>query len=54
MPDQPTPADQATINQVNDLIKKVGIPPMVQWRERMRKEEGDEAADSWYEGLDDG
>ena len=33
---------------------KVEVPAMIQWREMMRKEEGDEAADSWYEGLDDG
>lgn len=43
-------------NQIKRHILKgsksqVEVPPMIQWREMMRKEEGDEAADSWYESL---
>ena len=50
MTEQP---NQQEIDRVNDLIKKVGgVPPMIQWREKMRQEEGDQAADDWYEGLD--
>jgi hypothetical protein len=52
----PENQNQDTINQVNDLINRIGgsPPPMVQWREMMRQEEGDQAADEWYERLDEG